>query len=463
MNEEKVKSLLNKMEGPKLEHKGKEFIHSKQENIAKKISSFMNTDGGLILIGVKNNKPDGLIFKQKDEERLTSICRDRIDPPRPISLDVCQFNSKKIIIVEIVPSREPVKANGKFYKRVGSQTREMTYEEIKKKFAEAQKIYKIIKIEDANKIIDEKQIYRDKLLDKNQKKKQYLTLDSFSGPIISSSCNIYGKLYESFDETSKLIFTTLYNVTIEELTKILAQYYKIFGDFSYYTSAFSIVQSGFNWVGFGPRDFIQTIEKQKNRYNSIYKKYGKETHIHHREAAFFIDEIKDGLFFISCEPNFMKYSNKLTIDYFDVGFVLKYQPFSRLFNEFFNNIDIEPFTILPNYHIFPLNRKNDNLVITKKIEVSKIIPFQASGLIQSIRSGQAIKDDHTWISGAYGKVPDQLLKLGLNDNIIVNLREHHWLEDKVSYRIDRIKYTKFDLGCFPAAIVSIDIDWQYKN
>jgi len=44
----------------------------------------------------------------------------------------------------------------------------------------------------------------------------------------------------------------------------------------------------------------------------------------------------------------MKYSNDLTKDYFDVGFIIKGQPFNRLFNEFFKQINIEPLIVLSN-------------------------------------------------------------------------------------------------------------------
>jgi len=44
----------------------------------------------------------------------------------------------------------------------------------------------------------------------------------------------------------------------------------------------------------------------------------------------------------------MKYSNDLTKDYFDIGFIIKRQTFNRLFNEFFKKINIEPLIVLSN-------------------------------------------------------------------------------------------------------------------
>ena len=423
------KALIKQIEGIRLEHKSKDFL-LKNPEIAKSISSFINKDGGTILIGVKDNEPDGYIFNQKDEEKIAQICKDRLEPPQSIDFEICELDKGTIIILTLLPSREPVKANGKyFYIRHQSTTRHMTQEELKRKFENINKLSKSIGDKEANEIINQRQIYRDIILDKNQKFKNYLTLDSLSGPILGSDCNIYTELYESFDKDSKLIFTTLHHVTIEELTKILAQYYKIFGNYSYSNSAFSIVQSSFNWVGFGPRNFINAIEEQNERYKSIYKKYGEKTHIHHREAAFFIDEIKDGLFFISCEPNYMIHSKERTIDYFEVGFVLIEQPFSRIFNEFFENILIEPITVSSN--------KNE-YVKTSYVKIDKNIPFQPQGFLQSPHTKN--EDKHIWVSGAYGKTPINLSKMGLNNNIVAHLRHHNWLESKSSYYIDRIKY-----------------------
>jgi hypothetical protein len=452
MDEKKIRSLIDRIEGQKLDYKAKEYFSSSTKEIAKDISSFINATGGLILIGVKDNKPDGLALKQADEERIMCICRDRLDPPQTINFEKCSFEENAIVVLDIIPSREPVMANGQYFIRHGSTTRLMTQDEIKKKYIESQKIYKIIKKRDAERIIKQSQSVGDVILDKEIKKSNYLTLESLTGPIIGNTCFVYGKLYETFSNKSKIIYSTLHNVTIEELVKILAQYYKIFNDYSYSKASFGIEQHGLNWVGFGPRDFIETLKDQKERYDSIYKKYGEDVHIHHRESALFIDEIPNGLFFISCEPNSMVYSDKLTIDYFDIGFIFKNQPFSRLFNDFFNYISSEPLTFTSTDQS-PLNAIS---VETISIPIKARIPFKSDGMIQSIRSKP---DKNVWISGIYGKRPRPLLELGLNDDIIVHLKKHHWLEDNVSYNIFRIKYTQFTLGCFPAAIVSIDADW----
>ena len=94
------------------------------------------------------------------------------------------------------------------------------------------------------------------------------------------------------------------------------------------------------------------MEDQDNRYDRIRERYGKDVHIHHRESAFYVDEIHDGIFFISCEPNNLRKIKPMTVDYFDVGFVLNGPPFSRVFNEFFKRIDIEPFVFKSNRHKF---------------------------------------------------------------------------------------------------------------
>ncbi len=456
MKEKKVKSLLKQIEGPKLEHKSKEYLKSSTKEIAKDISSFINKDGGKILIGIKNNEPDGFIFNQKDEEKIMQICKDLMDPPQSINLDICTLKTGTVIILDILPSREPIKANGKyFYIRHGSTTRHMTQDEIKRKFKEAEKIFKSINAKDTDKILSEKQSYRDIILDKNGNEKTYIefTPVEMERKPKQRTCIIYSQIHQFFDENCFLISTTLYGITIAELGKILAQYYRIFGNYSLSTSAFCIEQSGLSWVGFGPCNFIKTLKDQKKRYKNITEKYGKDVYIHHRESAFYIDEINYGMFFIQCQPNNIKKHNRLTIDYFDVGFVLTGPPFSRLFNEFFENIDIEPFTITSN-----INKS----IFTEEPVLKEYLSFEAIGLIQS-KIFKDFEDKRISISGAYGKAPKQLSGLKLNEEIIVNIGNHHFLKDKVTYYIKGLKYTNFDFKSFPSAIADIDVDWEWDE
>ncbi len=450
MNKEKIDELMKSLEGPKLEHKSKDFLYKKSKDIAIKISSFINSQGGLILIGVRDKKPDGLELDQKHEERISQICRDRLNPPQSIDIDFYETDNGTIMVLEILPSREPIQTNNKYYIRHGSTTQLMTPEEIKRKFIESEKLYKIINKKEAMNLLKQRQLSREIIIDRNNNKILYLTLESFSKSTVKEKNIIYSKLFNFYDKESKLIFSTLHRVTIEELTKIMAQFYRIFGDFSNGNSSFSIEQSGLNWVGYGPIDFINTIESQKIRYKDLKEKYGKDVYIHHRETAFFIDEINDaGIFFISCEPNYWKKTGKITMDYFDVGFVLKDQPFSRLFNDFFKLIEIEPFTIISN---------DTESILTKHILNSSKIPFQVDGFIQSIEPWN--EDEHNWVSGAYGRLPTELKEMKLNKEIVVSIRNHNLLEDEVKYYIDRIKYTKFELGCFSSVIVDISIDWN---
>ena len=198
MEEEKIKHLLKEIEGQKLEHKSKDYLESSTKEIAKDISSFMNKDGGKILIGVKNNEPDGLIFNQKDEERIMNICKDLLRPPQFVDLDICEFKEGTIIILDIVPSREPVQANKKyFYIRHGSTTRHMTPEEINRKIIESEHFLNLINVKDADKILSEKQNNRDIIVDKNGIRKTYIELNSgeLTGNSNKRICIVYGTFY----------------------------------------------------------------------------------------------------------------------------------------------------------------------------------------------------------------------------------------------------------------------------
>lgn len=441
VKKDEILSFMKEKEGPKLEHKSKEYLSKKPKEIAKGIASFANAEGGKILIGVRDGKANGLIFKQEDEERIMQICAGHMNPIPRINFEMCEFEKGTIYVLEILPSREPVEVDRKYPIRQGSITRDMTREELKKKFAEAEKIFKLMDSEEAYRTLSDEQKMRDIILSDRNKKSAYLEFYTTN----KSISTIYSTHYHFFDENSYFVQTTLHGVTIDELTKILAKYYKIFGIYSLSNSAFSVRQHGFNWVGYGPINFIETIKDQKTRYNRIRQKYGKDVHIHHRETAFYMDEIRDGLFYLQAQPNSLNKVKKITLDYCDIGFAVNNIPFSSLFQEFFRTIGEEPFTIFDN---------RTGTIITKNYR-KFCIPFKPSGLIDS-----RFKDrHHRWISGLYGKIPLKLQDFGLDSEIIVNLHQHHWAEDIVNYYIYQIRYTKFDLG-FPAAIVGLIADWE---
>jgi len=102
------------------------------KNFSKSISSFANTLGGLILIGVqedKQNKPvlpiKGIPFEKGLSEKVTNIILGNITPPIFPEIQVCLSENKKdaIVVIRIPQSNETphaISGNTQVYVRTGN-------------------------------------------------------------------------------------------------------------------------------------------------------------------------------------------------------------------------------------------------------------------------------------------------------------------------------------------------------
>lgn len=139
METQKIISLLQREEGPKLDFKlklGLEIESGKKE-LAKDICAIANSRGGrgYLLIGIEDKTKriigiDPLEFK---EEKIQQIVSTRIDPPVPISADIVSMKEKYIGVITIYNTEQKphqVRDSGAFYIRRGSTTDIMRKEEI---------------------------------------------------------------------------------------------------------------------------------------------------------------------------------------------------------------------------------------------------------------------------------------------------------------------------------------------
>ena len=125
---EKVKKLVALGENETVE-----FKESFSEGVIISLASFANTNGGKILIGIKdngeikgitNNAPETDAFLNKMTDKLG------INP----SVEIFETEGKKILEINIAKSSLPVSCGGKYYKRVGSTNREMKSDELSRFF-----------------------------------------------------------------------------------------------------------------------------------------------------------------------------------------------------------------------------------------------------------------------------------------------------------------------------------------
>jgi ATP-dependent DNA helicase RecG len=107
-----------------------EFKESMNEKGYKTISAFSNTDGGLLFCGVSDN--GNIVGFDCSDEPVRNITtkimhKMSIHP----SVNCFEWDGKKILKIDIDKSMNPISYNGRYYKRVGSNTTKMLDDELK--------------------------------------------------------------------------------------------------------------------------------------------------------------------------------------------------------------------------------------------------------------------------------------------------------------------------------------------
>lgn len=124
MNEKKLKKLLNSGETETIE-----FKESPNEKFFKNISSFANTKGGIILLGIdKKGNIKGIESSTKFLEDLTNRIVNKLSVYPEI--ETIDTKNGRILTIKIVHSNYPVSYEGRYYERVGNTTREINPEKL---------------------------------------------------------------------------------------------------------------------------------------------------------------------------------------------------------------------------------------------------------------------------------------------------------------------------------------------
>ena len=140
MTELEIRQIIAKGEGHHLEFKREE---ENNDDFAKTIVSFANTDGGKILAGVAD---DGTIIGINDVDkfmlRIDDLALNLCKPPVTILQETAAINDKNIVIINIPKGiQRPYQCKGKFYIRSSNRCREATREEILRLFQSSESIY----------------------------------------------------------------------------------------------------------------------------------------------------------------------------------------------------------------------------------------------------------------------------------------------------------------------------------
>ena len=108
----------------------------KNKKIACILTSFANSKGGSLYIGVSDDREIiGVEDTDKTQLTLTNIARDSSIPPLYPSFTIIIENEKKVVQCYISPSENVHKVrDGKYYSRIGPSTRELSVEELGRLF-----------------------------------------------------------------------------------------------------------------------------------------------------------------------------------------------------------------------------------------------------------------------------------------------------------------------------------------
>ncbi len=110
---------------------------ARSDGIAKEAAAFANTDGGTLLVGVRDDGAVEGVSDRRVEQRVVQICRNNIVPSLIPKIEFVEIDGETVLAVDIPrgPNRPyKVRTSGKFYIRAGSSSVEPTNEELVRLF-----------------------------------------------------------------------------------------------------------------------------------------------------------------------------------------------------------------------------------------------------------------------------------------------------------------------------------------
>lgn len=132
-----IKDLIKQGESNQLEFR--ETLH--MEEVAKTVCGFLNAEGGIVLIGLKNDgSVTGTSGTGKKEQELKTFLLQHIIPEAPVTISTESVNKKEIILVKVWNgSKAPYVFDQDIYIRANTTTRLATPDDISKLIIERQR------------------------------------------------------------------------------------------------------------------------------------------------------------------------------------------------------------------------------------------------------------------------------------------------------------------------------------
>jgi ATP-dependent DNA helicase RecG len=132
--------LLNEGESERVEFKPS---LSQTDKILECVSAFSNTDGGILVIGVRyTGEVIGVDIGKRTIESLANRIKQNTDPKVYPSINTEEFDAKHVVILEVEEGKQkPVLASGRAYRRVGRTNQKLGSEAIRDLALETSKVY----------------------------------------------------------------------------------------------------------------------------------------------------------------------------------------------------------------------------------------------------------------------------------------------------------------------------------
>ncbi len=141
MNELEIKELIARGEGYHLEFKEENISN---EDLAKILVCFANTDGGKILVGIDNNgNTKGVSDTDKIMLKIDDVAINHCENPISILQETVQIDDKTIVIVNVPKGvQRPYRTkSGNYYVRSSNRCRQASREELLRIFQASESIY----------------------------------------------------------------------------------------------------------------------------------------------------------------------------------------------------------------------------------------------------------------------------------------------------------------------------------
>lgn len=123
-----ILTIIGQAESSKLEYKS---VLPPSRNIAQLISSFANTDGGYIILGVSDNLEITGLSEDFHANAITHKALDLLSPQPQVYYQYVAYQGKKLYAIKVNKSDSLVAVEGKIYKRVNGSIRLLNPTEIK--------------------------------------------------------------------------------------------------------------------------------------------------------------------------------------------------------------------------------------------------------------------------------------------------------------------------------------------